>query len=250
MLKLKLKMKQKLKNKFPVSSLMLMLVLVLSSFTSITLQAQDRVTGKVTGKDGIPLPGVNVLQKGTAKGAVTDFDGKFTLLLGSGSKTLVFSYIGFQTKEVLVGADNIANVVLEEDVESLDAVVVIGYAAVEREKVLGALTSVEAESIQQAAPVDALQGVQGKLSGVQIISNNGPGQGFDIQIRGLSTLTAGATGPLYIVDGQQTFDIDNLDPSDIAALEVVKDGATAAIYGARAANVWLLLPQNLVKQEN
>ncbi len=236
MLKLKLKMKQKLKNKFPVSSLMLVLVLVFSSFTSMTLQAQDRVTGKVAGQDGIPLPGVNVLQKGTSKGAVTDFDGKFTLLLGSGAKTLVFSYIGFQTKEVTVGADNNVDVVLEEDVESLEAVVVIGYAAVEREKILGSVGSVKAESIVQAAPVDALQGVQGKLSGVQVLSNNGPGEGFDIRIRGISTFNAGATGPLYVVDGQQTFNIDNLDPADIASLEVIKDGATAAIYGSRAGN--------------
>ena len=137
MLKLKLKMKQKFKKQFPVSSLMLMLVLVLSSFTSISLQAQDRVTGTVTGEDGIPLPGVNVLQKGTSKGAVTDFDGKFTLLLASGNKTLVFSYIGFKTKEVALGEENNVTVVLEEDVESLEEVVVIGYAAVEREKILG-----------------------------------------------------------------------------------------------------------------
>ncbi len=236
MLKLKLKMKQKFKKQFPVSSLMLMLVLVLSSFTSISLQAQDRVTGTVTGDDGIPLPGVNVLQKGTSKGAVTDFDGKFTLLLASGNKTLVFSYIGFKTKEVALGEENNVTVVLEEDVESLEEVVVIGYAAVEREKILGSVATVKSESIQQAAPVDVLQGVQGKLSGVQVLSNNGPGEGFDIRIRGINTFNAGATGPLYVVDGQQTFDIDNLDPADIESLEVIKDGATAAIYGARAGN--------------
>jgi hypothetical protein len=125
MLKLKLKMKQKFKKQFPVSSLMLMLVLVLSSFTSISLQAQDRVTGKVTGQDGTPLPGVNILQKGTSKGTVTDFDGKFSLLLASGNKTLLFSYIGYKNKEIPVGADNVVNVVLEEDIESLEEIIVV-----------------------------------------------------------------------------------------------------------------------------
>ncbi len=239
MLKLKLKMKQKLKNKFPVSSLMLVLALVLSSFTSITLQAQDRVTGKVTGQDGVPLPGVNVLQKGTSKGAVTDFDGKFTLLLGSGSKTLLFSYIGYQTKEVALGAENDVTVILQEDVESLDEVVVIGYVPVKREKITSPVETIKADAIEQATPVEALGAIQGQLSGVQIVSNNRPGSGFDVQIRGVATF--GSTAPLYVVDGQQLDDIDNIDPSDILSLEVLKDAASAAIYGSRGGNGVVLI---------
>tara|TARA_R110002096_G_scaffold9533_4_gene37625 strand:- start:15043 stop:18147 length:3105 start_codon:yes stop_codon:yes gene_type:complete len=235
MLKLKLKMKQKFKNKRSVSGLALLLALVFSSFTAISIEAQQSVAGTVSGENGVPIPGVNVLQKGTNKGAVTDFDGKFTILMGAGNKTLVFSYIGFETKEVEVGNQTSISVVLQEDVEALDEVVIIGYAPIERKKVLGSIASVKAESIIQATPVQAFDAVQGKLAGVQILSNNGPGNGFDIRVRGVSTFGSG-TSPLYVVDGQQLDNIDNIDPSDIQSLEVLKDGATAAIYGSKAAN--------------
>ena len=240
MLKLKLKMKQKIRTKFSFSGFMLMLFLVFSSFASINLEAQNKITGTVTGADGFPIPGVNVLQRGTNQGAVTDFDGKFSLTLSSGQKTLVFSYIGYETKEVAVGNQTNIAVVLDEDVAALDEVVVIGYAAVNRKKVLGALSSVKAEEIVQATPTSAFDAVQGKLAGVQILTNNGPGGGFDISIRGVSTFGAG-TSPLYVVDGQQLENIDNLDPNDIQSLEVLKDGATAAIYGSKAANGVVLI---------
>ncbi len=236
MLKLKLKMKQKFMKKCSVSGLALIIALVFSSFTAINVQAQERVSGTVSDPNGLPLPGVNVVQKGTNKGAVTDFDGNFSLQLTSGAKTLVFSYLGYQTQEVSVENKSSITVTLEEDIEGLDEIVIIGFQAVKREKILGAVETIKAEEIQKAAPIDALQGIQGKLSGVQVLTNNGPGEGFDIKIRGVSTLTAGATGPLYVVDGQQTFNIDNIDPNDIESLEVLKDGATAAIYGAQAGN--------------
>lgn len=236
MLKLKLKMKQKIKRQGTVTGMVLMLAMFFSSFSAVDLQAQERITGTIAGGDGIPLPGVNVVQKGTRKGAVTDFDGKFTILLAPGNKTLVVSYLGFETQNVDVTNKTSVNITLKEDVEGLDEVVIIGFQAVKREKILGAVETIKSEEIQKAAPIDPLQGVQGKLSGVQVVTNNGPGEGFDIRIRGLSTLSAGATGPLYVVDGQQTFDIDNIDPNDIESLEVLKDGATAAIYGAQAGN--------------
>ncbi|WP_242204052.1 SusC/RagA family TonB-linked outer membrane protein [Aestuariivivens insulae] len=222
------------------SVFLLLLVLVFSSFTSVNLEAQNRITGTVTGTDGFPIPGVNVVQKGTSNGASTDFDGKFSLLLQSGSQTLVLSYIGYKTQEVAIGSQTTLNISLEEDIAALDEVVVIGYAPIERKKVLGSLVSVKAESIEQATPVQAFDAVQGKLSGVQILSNNGPGNGFDIKIRGVSTFGSG-TSPLYVVDGQQLDNIDNINPDNIASLEVLKDGATAAIYGAQAANGVVLI---------
>ncbi|MGB3150794.1 MAG: TonB-dependent receptor, partial [Maribacter sp.] len=164
----------------------------------------------------------------------------YTIRLVPGSRVLVFSYIGFNTKEVTVNAANL-NVVLEEDTENLDEVVVIGYATVAREKVLGALSSVKAEKISQVTPTNAFEGVQGRLAGVQIATNGGPGAGFDIRVRGTSTFSAGGTGPLYVVDGQQLDNIDNIDPNDIASLEVLKDGATTAIYGTRGANGVVLI---------
>ncbi|WP_298494078.1 TonB-dependent receptor [uncultured Algibacter sp.] len=233
-------MKQKLKSRWSVSGLLFVLVLVLSSFTTISVSAQQRVSGTVSDANGVPLPGVNVVQKGTNKGAVTDFDGKYSILMSSGNKTLVFSYIGYVTKEVAITNQITLNVNLEEDVESLEEVVIIGYAPVSRKKVLGALGSVKSEEIEQASPTSAFDAVQGKLAGVQILTNNGPGGGFDVSIRGVSTFGAG-TSPLYVVDGQQLENIDNLDPNDIQSFEVLKDGATAAIYGSKAANGVVLI---------
>ena len=143
MLKLKLKMKQKFKRQFPVFGWMLMLALVFSGFTSIHLQAQERISGVVKDVGGLPLPGVSVIQKGTTRGASTDFDGNYSLELTSGEKTLVFSYLGFKTVEIPVNGKTIIDVNLEEDVESLDEVVVIGYGTQKKESVVGAITQIK-----------------------------------------------------------------------------------------------------------
>ncbi|MGB5942959.1 MAG: TonB-dependent receptor [Leeuwenhoekiella sp.] len=233
-------MRQKIKKRHFVSGWTLLLMIVCSGFSTLGIAAQDRITGTVSDTDGTPLPGVNVIQKGTSQGAVTDFDGKYSITLVSGNRTLEFSYVGFVTKEVRIVNQTTVNVNLEADTESLEEVVVIGYGAIAKEKVLGAISSVDAEEIEQATPTSAFDAVQGKLAGVQILSNNGPGAGFDIQIRGVSTFGAG-TSPLYVVDGQQLENIDNIDPSTIKSLEVLKDGATASIYGSRAANGVVLI---------
>ncbi|WP_164975193.1 TonB-dependent receptor [Lutibacter sp. HS1-25] len=231
-------MKQKFERKGTFSGMVLILAILFSSFTA--MNAQETITGVVSGTDGVPLPGVSVLQKGTSKGAVTDFDGNYAITLTSGQKNLVFSYVGFKTKEIAVNKQTKINVVLDVDVESLQEVVVIGYAPVAREKVLGAMATVKSDALEQATPTSALDGIQGKMSGVQILTNGGPGGGFDIRVRGVSTF-GGGTAPLYVVDGQQLDDIDNLDPNDIESMEVLKDGATAAIYGSKAANGVVLI---------
>ena len=118
------------------------------------------------------------------------------MLLAPGKKTLVFSYIGFETKEVAIGNKTNMTVTLAEDVEGLDEVVVIGYAPISRKKVLGAIGTVKQEKIIQSTPVSTFDAVQGRLSGVQILTNGGPGQGFDIKIRGTSTFSQGGTEPL------------------------------------------------------
>ncbi|GIZ09518.1 SusC/RagA family TonB-linked outer membrane protein [Flavobacterium sp. UMI-01] len=210
-------------------------MIMFCAFSTTNLQAQSKITGVVKDGTGFPLPGVNVLQKGGKNGVVTDFEGKFVIPVTQGAKSLLFSYIGFEAKEVAIGNDKVINVVLKESAEALEDVVIIGYQKVQREKVLGSITSVKAESIEQSAPIDVLQGVQGKVAGVQILSNNGPGEGFDIRIRGIGSIN-GSTSPLYVVDGQQTFDINNLNPSDIESFEILKDGATTAPYGAQGAN--------------
>ncbi|WP_418263683.1 SusC/RagA family TonB-linked outer membrane protein [Flavobacterium faecale] len=233
-------MKQKRKKESTFSGFGLLLIVVFLTMTSISSNAQDRIAGVVKDESGFPLPGVNVIQKETKKGVVTDFEGRYTISVTKGAKTLVFNYVGFSTKEVAIGGNKVINVTLKESTESLNEVVIIGYAAVERKKVLGSISGVKAESIEQATPVSALEGVQGKLSGVQILTNGGPGGGFDIRVRGVSTFGSG-TNPLYVVDGQQLDDIDNLDPNSIESLEVLKDGATAAIYGSKAANGVVLI---------
>lgn len=249
MLKQKLKMKQKIKRRSALSSMILIIVILFSSFSTISSQAQKKITGTVIDVDGKPIAGVNVLLKKTNNGAVTDFDGKFTLLLTPNEKTLVFSYVGYVSKEVSIGNQTNISLTLEEDIASLSEVIVIGYTAVDKKKVLGSIAGIKSESIQQSNPVTAFDAVQGKLAGVQISTNGGPGAGLDIKIRGVSTFGSG-TEPLYVVDGQQLDDIDNLNPDDIESLEVLKDGATAAIYGSKAANGVVLITTKSGKSEN
>lgn len=208
---------------------------------SLTVNAQTNpISGIVTDNNGLPIPGVNVVQKGTRNISVTDFDGKYTIKLNIGKQILIFSYLGYENQEVSVKGLATKNVSLTPDEEVLDEVVVIGYGEVKRRDVNGAVGSVKSKDIMQVAPVDALEGLQGRIAGVQIISDGGPGSGSEIQIRGVSTFGAG-TAPLYIVDGQQVDDIDNINPSDIESMDVLKDGASAAIYGSKAANGVVLI---------
>ncbi|NER17831.1 SusC/RagA family TonB-linked outer membrane protein [Spongiivirga citrea] len=233
-------MKQKFKKRLCFSKFAVF-AFILCSFSFSDVLAQRTITGAVTDANGVPLPSVNVLQKGTKNGVAADFDGNYAIKLIPGQEILVFSYIGFKSKEVAINAQDVINVSLEEDAENLDEVVIIGYAAVQREKVLGAVGTVKSENITQAAPTSAFDGIQGRLSGVQIQTNGGPGAGFDVRVRGTSTFGGGDNSPLYVVDGQQLDNIDNIDPNDIASLEVLKDGATAAIYGSRGANGVVLI---------
>lgn len=208
--------------------------------------AQETITGMITGPEGGPLPGVNVVQKGTNNGVSADFDGNFSITLKEGSDILEFSSVGYASKEVSTGGQTTLNVSLEEDAQNLDEVVVIGYSPIAREKVLGATVNVKEEDIVKATPVNAFDAVQGRLSGVQILSNGGPGAGFDVRVRGVATFSSG-TSPLYVVDGQQLENIDNLNPNDIATFEVLKDGATTAIYGSRGANGVVLITTKSAK---
>lgn len=199
------------------------------------LVAQGAIRGTVTSDDNEPLIGVSVIQLGTTNGIVTDLDGNYALNLVEGGKTVRFSYTGFAPQEVEVGSQTVIDIVLGSDSELLDEVVVIGYGTERKRDVLGSIASVDEEQITQTTPVNAFDAIQGRLSGVSITSNGGPGSGSEIRIRGTSTFGAGVS-PLYVVDGQQLDNIDNINPNDIASIEVLKDGASAAIYGSKAAN--------------
>lgn len=194
----------------------------------------------VAASDGLPLIGATILEKGTGKGTVTDFDGKYSLEVTNANATLVFSYTGFLAQEIPLNGQTNLNVTLQENVEQLEEVVVIGYGTQKKSVVTGAISSVSAEDIQKAPILRVEQALQGRTSGVQVTSASGqPGDGLTVRIRGAGT--TGSADPLYVVDGLPVGGIDYLNPGDIESIEVLKDAASAAIYGARAANGVVLI---------
>ncbi|MFT2009952.1 TonB-dependent receptor [Pontibacter sp. 13R65] len=204
--------------------------------------AQQAVRGKVTSQaDGSALPGVSIRVKGNATaGTVTDLDGNFELGLPVGNETLVASFTGFVTQEIQVNNRTQINISLAQNTEVLDEVVVIGYGVQQKKLVTGATAQVKGEDIQKQSTTNALQALQGQAPGVQISSTSGqPGEGMRVLIRGLGTI--GNSGPLYVVDGVLTTNIDFLNPADIASIDVLKDAASAAIYGSQAANGVVLI---------
>ena len=186
-----------------------------------------------------PLPGVSIILKGTSKGTTTDFDGLFTLDNITPGSTLVFSYIGFKTKEVVINNQQSLSVALEEDLQSLDEVVVIGYGTQTKKEITGAVSVVGSETIEKLNPVRVEQALQGQVAGVNITSQSGsPGSASTISIRGITT--NGDSRPLILVDGIVIEDLSTINPSDIESVNVLKD-ATAGIYGVRAANGVILI---------
>ena len=220
-----------------------LLLFTFLSFASIFGYAQDfEIKGNVVDASGIPLPGVTILVKNTVKGASTDFDGNFTISNVQNGEILVFSYIGFTTKEILVGDSNFINVTLSEDTESLDEVVVVGYGTQKKSVVTGAISSVKAEDLE-GLPVERVeQALQGRVSGVVIAADAGqPGSSSTVRVRGITTL--GNNNPLWVIDGVvvDAGGIGYLNQSDIASIEVLKDAASLAIYGARSAGGVILV---------
>ena len=199
-------------------------------------QSNTKVKGAITsGADGLPLIGVNVVEKGTTNGTVTDFDGNFELTVSSNA-VLDISYIGFLSQEVkIVAGKTTYNVVLKEDSQALDEVVVVGYGVQKKKLVTGATVQVSGDNLQKLSTTNVLGALQSQSPGVNITQSSGqPGESFKVVIRGLGTV--GSAGPLYVIDGVAGGDINALNPSDIEAIDVLKDAASAAIYGARAAN--------------
>ncbi len=193
------------------------------------------VTGVVSDANG-PLPGVNILVKGTNSGTQTDFDGNYSIEVGSSEGVLVFSYVGYKTQEVSVAGQSNIDVTLAQDAAQLDEVVIMGYAAQTRGDITGSVASVDMDEALKAPVVNAAEALQGRVTGVTVVNNGSPGSAPKINIRGFGT--SNSTNPLYIIDGVQTDDanaLNNMNPADIAQMNVLKDGA-AAIYGARASN--------------
>jgi TonB-linked SusC/RagA family outer membrane protein len=212
-------------------------LLLLAFCFAFTLNAQQKtITGTVTSAtDNIPLPGVNVVVKGTSIGASTDFDGNYSIKLEGNDAILSFSYIGFVLKEVSVGTQSTINVALAEDVAALDEVVVVGYGSQKKSDITGSVSSVKSEDLTAFPVLNAEQALQGRAAGVVVQSNNGgePGAPISIKIRGNTSINA-SSSPLIVVDGFVGASMPQAN--DIQSMEVLKDASATAIYGSRGSN--------------
>ncbi len=215
------------------------LFLLFAFVTATQLHAQNKlVSGRVTaGNSDSALAGVSISVKGTNNGTVTNNDGTFSINV-PGNATLVFSNVGFVPQEVPVNNRSSLQVAMLADVQSLQQVVVIGYGTQKRKDLTGAVSSVSAAQIEKVPVVTVDQALQGRASGVQIVNNDGaPGGNISVLIRGVGSLASGGNTPLYVIDGYPvTGGINNINPNDIATLDVLKDASATAIYGIRAAN--------------
>lgn len=222
-----------MKNKFS-----LLLLMAVFTLLHVSGYAQNKVVkGTITDVSGLPIPGVNVIIKGTTTGVSTDIDGKYGISVSPG-QVLVFSATGSKTVEKTVGQSNVENIVLLDDVSQLNEVVVVGYGTVKKSDVTGAVVSVSAEKLMTRPVTNALEALQGKAAGVDIRSSERPGTIGSVRIRGNRSLTA-TNAPLYVVDGvplMSTSSIETLNPRDIASIDILKDASATAIYGSRGAN--------------
>ena len=218
---------------------LMLIIFALLSTTAFSQTFDVNGTVKEKGND-LPLGGVNVLVKGTTNGTTTDFDGNFTLRNVTSGSTLVFSYLGFKNVELQVSDDSPISVTMEEDAQSLDEVVVVGFGTQLKKEVTGAVSIIGSETIEDIKPVRIEQAIQGQTAGVQILNSSGsPGGGFEFRIRGIST--NGNNTPLILLDGN-IYDagLETINPNDIENITVLKD-ASAAIYGVLAANGVILI---------
>ena len=227
---------KKVKCKKVGTALLMMLVPILS------LHAQLNITGNVvSSEEDEPLIGVTVTVQGTTTGTITDADGNYSITAES-DEVLVFSYVGYKTQEIPVDGRTNINVVMEPDVLGMEEVVVVGYGTQRTKDLTSAIATVNADDIVKTPASQAMQALQGKVAGVQIVNSGAPGSSPTVRIRGIGSLPGyGDSDPLYVVDGMFYEDIDFLNTSDIQSISVLKDASAAAIYGVRAANGVVLI---------
>ena len=206
---------------------------------ALQMNAQGRVSGKVTDTGGNPLVGVTVFMLGTTTGTNTDVDGNYALPGTDG--TLQFRYVGYETQEIAIAGRAVVDVVMAETEQTLNTVVVVGYGTQKKKDLTTAVVVIDEKSIKDRPMVSAAEALQGKAAGVQVVQPSGkPGGDIAVRVRGATSVLAG-NEPLYVVDGVPTTDIRGLNPTDIATMTVLKDAASSAIYGARAANGVVLI---------
>ena len=197
-------------------------------------QQEKKITGKVTGENGQPIPGVSVLVLGTVTGTLTDVEGNYSLSAPANASTLVFTFIGMQRQELLIGTQTAINVVMKELAVGLDEVIVVGYGVQKKVSLTGAVSSVGEAELSKVAVGDAVSRLQGQIAGVYITSDYRPGNTASIRVRGYGSL--GNNNPLFVIDGVPRGSMDNINPNEIESMTVLKDASSAAIYGSRAAN--------------
>ncbi|MEP2667492.1 MAG: TonB-dependent receptor [Cyclobacteriaceae bacterium] len=236
----------------------LLFICLLGLIGNVAFAQSREVSGKVTAAaDGFGIPGANVVVKGTTQGTITDIDGSYRLSVPDGYNTIVFSFIGYANKEANIDGQSVVNVQLEEDIQQLSEVVVVGYGEQDRKTLTSSIVSVDSKSIENVPMPSPDQLLQGRAAGVQVTANSGePGGGMMVRVRGSTSIGgAGASDPLYVIDGvpivagnlaqttfgQPTNALADLNPADIASMEILKDASATAIYGARAANGVVLI---------
>lgn len=213
------------------------LLFALLHFSVATLFSQTLINGTVlSGDDKQPLPGVSVIVKGSNAGAITDFDGAYSVKVPEGKTTLVFSYVGFKNQEIEIDGKSSVNCLLMPETNALDEVVVIGYGAAKKGEITGAIATISSEALEDRPVARIEQALAGQMAGVRVRANTGDlGAPLEIIVRGKTSISAD-NKPLYVVDGFPTEDIGDLVTADIESISVLKDAAQAAIYGSRGAN--------------
>ena len=220
--------------------LWLSLLLALGVATT-TAWAQQKITGQVSDESGQPLPGVNVVERGTTTGSSTDANGSYTITTSGSNPVLVFSFVGYESQEIAVNNRSTISITLKTDNKLLNEVVVVGYGTQQKKDLTGAIASADLQAFKESPNVSILQSLKGSLPGLTIGQTNQAGQEASINIRGVSTLN-GNTSPLIIVDGL-IFNgrLSDINPSDVASVDVLKDPSSKAIYGSQAANGVILV---------
>lgn len=199
-------------------------------------QSLTTITGKITDNTGLPIPGANIIEKGTNNSSSTDFDGKFAIKVSSLNAILTVSYVGHQSRTVKVTGE-VMNIVLQPEEQSLKEVVVVGYGTAKKTDLTGSINTLTSAKITERNVTNPLEAIQGGIAGVQVTSNSGRlGDGFNVIIRGANSINKDGSKPLFIIDGVPADGIDFLNPQDIARMDVLKDASSAAIYGSRGAS--------------
>jgi len=235
------------KKVFAVVSFSIILLLanmLIVSATDFSYSAEKQgitVTGTVVDNYGEALPGVNIIERGTINGVVTDASGRFTITVSGPASVLQFSFIGFTTQDMTVGEQRILSITLSEDSQRLEEVVVVGYGTQQKRDITGSVAVVQTEELLKSTGSSALQQLQGKASGVYVATSGAAGGRSMVRIRGINTVND--NGPLYVIDGvsTQNQDLSSINPADIESMQILKDATAAAIYGAQAANGVILI---------